>query len=94
MSDGKIPEEHVQELAGCFAACAPGLFRYACILTGGDSALAGDVVAAERKLGEAQDLAATLAKASAAGVKVLSAPRKLSDRISAIRDSSPRRSSR
>lgn len=44
MSDGKIPEEHVQELAGCFAACAPGLFRYACVLTGGDSALAGDVV--------------------------------------------------
>jgi RNA polymerase sigma-70 factor (sigma-E family) len=44
VSDGKIPEQHVQELAGCFAACAPGLFRYACVLTGGDSALAGDVV--------------------------------------------------
>jgi RNA polymerase sigma-70 factor (sigma-E family) len=44
VSDGKIPDEHVQELAGCFAACAPGLFRYACVLTGGDRALADDVV--------------------------------------------------
>lgn len=68
MSDGKIPEEYVQELAGCFAACASGVFRYACVLTGGDSALAGDVVhltfvatawqwPAVRSLGQAERLA-------------------------------------
>jgi RNA polymerase sigma-70 factor (sigma-E family) len=82
VSNGKIPEEHVQELAGCFAACAPGLFRYACVLTGGDSALAGDVVhltfvatawqwPTVRSLGEAERLAWLRAAADEEGALVM-----------------------
>jgi RNA polymerase sigma-70 factor (sigma-E family) len=44
VSDSKIPAEHVQELADCFAACAPGLFGHACVLTDGGHALAEDIV--------------------------------------------------
>jgi RNA polymerase sigma-70 factor (sigma-E family) len=82
VSNGKIPEEHVQELAGCFAACAPGLFRYACVLTGGDSAMAGDVVhltfvatawqwPTVRSLGEAERLAWLRAAADEEGALVM-----------------------
>ncbi|MGH3224477.1 MAG: RNA polymerase sigma factor [Streptosporangiaceae bacterium] len=44
MSGDRIPEDHARELADCFAACAPGLFGYACVLTHGDRALAEDLV--------------------------------------------------
>jgi DNA-directed RNA polymerase specialized sigma24 family protein len=44
VSGGRIPADHAQELADCFAACAPGLFGYACVLTRGDRALAEDLV--------------------------------------------------
>lgn len=44
MSGDRIPEDHARELADCFAACAPGLFGYACVLTRGDRALAEDLV--------------------------------------------------
>ena len=44
MSGDKIPEHHVAELADCFAAHAPGVFGYACVLTCGDRALAEDLV--------------------------------------------------
>ena len=44
MSDDRIPEDHARELADCFAACAAGLFGYACVLTRGDRALAEDLV--------------------------------------------------
>jgi RNA polymerase sigma-70 factor, ECF subfamily len=40
----KIPEDHARELADCFAACASGLFGYACVLTRGDRAMAEDLV--------------------------------------------------
>src|ERR1700685_71360 len=39
----QIPKDHADELADCFAACAPGLFGYACALTRGDRALADDL---------------------------------------------------
>jgi RNA polymerase sigma factor (sigma-70 family) len=44
VSEEKIPEDHARELADCFAACAAGLFGYACVLTRGDRALAEDLV--------------------------------------------------
>ena len=44
MSGDKIPEDHVAELADCFAAHALGVFGYACVLTCGDRALAEDLV--------------------------------------------------
>jgi RNA polymerase sigma-70 factor, ECF subfamily len=44
VSGAKIPEGHVAELAGCFAAHAPGVFGYACVLACGDHALAEDLV--------------------------------------------------
>jgi DNA-directed RNA polymerase specialized sigma24 family protein len=44
VSDDRIPEDHARELADCFAACAAGLFGYACVLTRGDRALAEDLV--------------------------------------------------
>jgi len=44
VSGDKIPEHYVAELADCFAAHAPGVFGYACVLTCGDRALAEDLV--------------------------------------------------
>ena len=44
MSGDKIPEDHVAELADCFAAHAPRVFGYACVLACGDRALAEDLV--------------------------------------------------
>jgi RNA polymerase sigma factor (sigma-70 family) len=44
VSSDKIPRDHAEELAGCFAVYAPGLFGYACVLTRGDRALAEDLV--------------------------------------------------
>lgn len=44
MSDDKIPKDHADELADCFASHAQGLFGYACVLTRGDRALADDLV--------------------------------------------------
>ena len=44
MSGDKIPEDHVAEIADCFAAHAPGVFGYACVLACGDRALAEDLV--------------------------------------------------
>ena len=44
MSVGRIPADHARELADCFAACAAGLFGYACVLACGDCALAEDLV--------------------------------------------------
>jgi RNA polymerase sigma-70 factor, ECF subfamily len=44
MSGEKIPKDHAEELADCFAAYAAGLFGYACALTRGDHALADDLV--------------------------------------------------
>lgn len=44
MSSEKIPRDHAEELADCFAVYAPGLFGYACVLTCGDRALAEDLV--------------------------------------------------
>src|ERR1700758_4934514 len=44
MPGGKIPKDHADEVAACFAAHARGLFGYACILTRGDRALADDLV--------------------------------------------------
>jgi RNA polymerase sigma-70 factor, ECF subfamily len=44
VSGEQIPKDHADELADCFAACAPGLFGYACALTQGDHALADDLV--------------------------------------------------
>lgn len=44
MSSDKIPRDHADELADCFAMYARGLFGYACVLTRGDRALAEDLV--------------------------------------------------
>lgn len=44
MSSDQIPQDYADELADCFAAYAPGLFGYACVLTCGDRALAEDLV--------------------------------------------------
>ena len=44
MSGDRIPKDHAEELADCFAAHARGLFGYACALTCGDHALADDLV--------------------------------------------------
>ena len=44
MTGGKIPKDHAEEVADCFAAYAQGLFGYACILTRGDRAMADDLV--------------------------------------------------
>jgi len=44
MAGDKIPKDHAEEVADCFAAHAQGLFGYACILTRGDRALADDLV--------------------------------------------------
>ena len=44
MSGDRMPEDHARELADCFAACAPGVFGYACVLTRDDRALAEDLV--------------------------------------------------
>jgi len=44
VSGEKIPKDHAEELADCFAAHARGLFGYACALTRGDHALADDLV--------------------------------------------------
>ena len=44
MTGGKIPKDHAEEVADCFAAHAQGLFGYACILTRGDRAMADDLV--------------------------------------------------
>ncbi len=44
MSGDKVPEDHVAELADCFAAHAPDVFGYACVLACGDRALAEDLV--------------------------------------------------
>jgi RNA polymerase sigma-70 factor, ECF subfamily len=44
VSSDEIPRDYADELAGCFAMYAPGLFGYACVLTRGDRALAEDLV--------------------------------------------------
>ena len=44
MSGGRMPADHAQELADCFAEYAPGVFGYVCVLTRGDRALAEDLV--------------------------------------------------
>jgi RNA polymerase sigma-70 factor, ECF subfamily len=44
VSGDKIPEDHVAELADCFAAHASGVFGYACVLACGNRALAEDLV--------------------------------------------------
>ena len=46
MSDGRISPRDAEELEGCYAAHAAGLFGYACVLTRGDRALAEDLVQA------------------------------------------------
>jgi len=46
VSDDKIPKDHAEELADCFASYAQGLFGYACALTHGDQALADELVQA------------------------------------------------
>jgi len=44
VSSDQIRRDYADELADCFAAYAPGLFGYACVLTRGDRALAEDLV--------------------------------------------------
>jgi RNA polymerase sigma factor (sigma-70 family) len=46
VSAGRISPGHAEELAECFAAHAPELFGYACVLARGDRELASDLVQA------------------------------------------------
>ena len=46
MSDGRISPHEAQELELCFRTHARHMFGYACVLTRGDEALAGDLVQA------------------------------------------------
>jgi RNA polymerase sigma-70 factor (ECF subfamily) len=46
VGDDRITPHHADELARCFAAHAPSLFGYACVMARGDRALAEDLVQA------------------------------------------------
>jgi len=63
VSEGKISPHDAGELARCFQAQARDLFGYACVLTCGDRALAGDLVqAAFEAAGQAWQVLGDLAE--------------------------------